>query len=307
MAKKAAWLTLHGMGEVDDNYFVELKAGIAARLGTAMAELAFQAVSYQQALQENQEEVWQRMQEHSLRFRELRQFFLYGIADAAGLENRKETDGSVYEDAQVEIARCLLQTRREMQADGPVVVVAQSLGGQVFSSYLYDAQRAEEAARNPGIPGPQAGIWKNIDAFHERISGTGQALTAAEKWFIAGNTVAGIVTTGCNIPIFVAAHKQMHIKPIKRPTAGFRWLNLYDRHDPLGWPLQPLRGGYETLVEDREVNVGRGILGWAASFTPLSHTAYWQDDDVIRPLAQMIEQVLEHPPVFSNPFSVSPG
>ncbi|GAB3549435.1 hypothetical protein GCM10027343_31170 [Noviherbaspirillum agri] len=304
MTKKAAWLTLHGMGEADDNYFVELKAGVANRLGTGMADLAFRAVNYQKSLQQNQEEVWRRIQERSLRFKELRQFFLYGIADAAGLENRKEMDGSVYEDAQVEIARHLLSARREMQGNGPVVVIAQSLGGQVFSSYLYDAQRAEEAARNPGIPGPQAGIWKNLDAFIARISDNGQPLTDAEKWFLAGNTVVGLVTTGCNIPIFVAAHKQMHIKPIKPPTAGFRWLNLYDRHDPLGWPLQPLRGGYETLVEDHEVNVGRGILGWAASFTPLSHTAYWQDDDVILPLAKMLEQVLENPPAFANPFLI---
>lgn len=304
MAKKAALLTLHGMGETDDHYYEDLWQKVAARLGAAMDDLAFHPIDYQKTLQRNQEEVWLRMQEHSLRFKELRQFFLFGIADAAGLENRKELDGSVYEDAQIDIARQLLRARRAMQADGPVVVVAQSLGGQVFSSYLYDAQRAEEVVRNPGIPKPQAGIWKDIDAFHDRINDNlDQPLTDAEKWFLAGNTVVGFVTTGCNIPIFVAAHKQMHVKPIKPPTRGFTWLNLYDRHDPLGWPLQPLRGGYESLVQDREVNVGRGILGWAASFTPLSHTSYWKDEDVIKPLSEMLAHALAHPPAFNNPFA----
>jgi len=303
MAKSAALLLLHGMGETEANYYEGLRQRVSDRLGAVMEKLAFRPIDYQKALQRNQEEVWLRMQEHTLRFKELRQFFLFGIADAAGLENRKELDGSVYEEAQVEIARQLLAARNEMQMDGPVVVIAQSLGGQVFSSYLYDAQRAEEAARNPGIPKPQAGIWKNIDDFSDRINQSGQPLTDAEKWFLAGNAVVGLVTTGCNIPIFVAAHKQMHINPIKRPTVGFKWLNFYDRHDALGWPLQPLRGGYETLVEDREVNIGRGILGWATSFTPLSHTSYWEDDDVIKPLAQMLEHALANPSGATNPFA----
>lgn len=297
MARKVALVTLHGMGETKDDYYRGIQEKVAARLGPdRMNMVAFEAVNYQKNLQGNQDEVWRRMQERaeSLKFKELRKFFLFGIADAAGLENRKEIDGSAYEDAQLEIARCLFNARKAMDTDGPVVVIAQSLGSQVFSSYIYDAQRAEEAGRNPGVPKPQAGIWKNIDAYSARISENGLPLTAAEKRFLAGNTVVGLVTTGCNIPIFIAAHKQMHIKPIMPPTPHFKWLNLYDRHDALGWPLQPLRGGYETLVEDREVNVGAGILGWTASFTPLSHTAYWTDGDVIEQLAQMVERALMH-------------
>lgn len=299
MSSRVALLTLHGMGESGDGYHLGLAQRLAARLGSAMDQVSVHAVNYQKNLQDNQAEVWRRMQGHSLRFGELRRFLLFGIADAAGLENRKELDGSAYEDAQVAIARQLLDARAAMQGDGPVVVIAQSLGAQVFSSYVYDAQRAEEASRNPAVMKPQAGIWKDIDRFGARIGATGmngQALTDAEKRFLACHTVTALLTTGCNIPIFVAAHKQMHIKPIQPPTPGFAWLNLYDRHDALGWPLQPLRGGYETLVEDREINVGRGLLGWATSFTPLSHTSYWEDDDVVRPLARLLEQALASSP-----------
>ena len=63
------------------------------------------------------------------------------IADAAGLENRKEIRGSVYELAQGEIARILLGACTANPAM-PVVFLAHSLGCQVLSSYLYDAQKA---------------------------------------------------------------------------------------------------------------------------------------------------------------------
>ena len=62
-------------------------------------------------------------------------------------------------------------------------------------------------------------------------------------------TRATLVTTGCNIPIFVAAHKEMHLIPIAPPTQLFKWINFYDPDDVLGCPLQPLSNGYRALVE----------------------------------------------------------
>lgn len=60
--------------------------------------------------------------------------------------------------------------------------------------------------------------------------------------FLRAETCMAWVTTGCNIPLFVAAHKTMNIKPIQPPNGSptFKWLNIYDPDDVLGWPLQPL-------------------------------------------------------------------
>lgn len=288
MAKKAALLTVHGMGEIDYDYYKGLRTQLVKRMGVRMDSIAFQAINYQTILQSNQDAVWAAMvkKAEALEYHSLRQFLLFGISDAAGLESRRDEAGSAYEDAQLEIARKMLAVRNEMEQDGPVVVIAQSLGAQLFSSYLYDAQKS-------GSGGVPPGIWRDIDAFGRRITGQAQPLTVEERRFLAGRSVVGFVTTGCNIPIFVAAHKRMHITPIMPPTIGFRWLNFYDRHDALGWPLQPLGGGYEVLVEDHEINAGRGLLDWLKSFTPMSHLAYWEDESVINALVSQLTDALQ--------------
>ncbi len=288
MTKKAALLTLHGMGEIDYDYYKSLHKRLSGRPDALMERVAFQAVNFQTILQPNQDAVWANMLQkaEALEYHGLRQFLLFGISDAAGLESRRDEPGSAYEDAQLEIARKLYAVRSEMEGDVPVVAIAQSLGGQLLSCYLYDAQKA-------GAGGSGAGMWRNIDAFAPRITGHATPLTRDEKRFLAGASLAGIVTTGCNIPIFVAAHKKMDIRAIMPPSIGFRWLNFYDRHDPLGWPLQPLGGGYEVLVEDREINAARGLLDWLKSFTPMSHLAYWEDDNVVDALAGMLTEAMQ--------------
>jgi hypothetical protein len=281
MPKKLAIVTVHGMGETKENYARNLEKQLIAKLRQDMENVAFCPVYYQDILQPNQEAVWEKMrQAGGIHYDELRKFLLFGFSDAAGFENQKEQPNSVYEETQKSIARALLAAREQMQGDGPVIVVAQSLGCQVFSSYLYDAQKSR------GI-GANVGIWKNIDRVAHDITGK-HALTAMEKSFLIGDNIQALVTTGCNIPIFVAAHKRMAIKPIARPSAGFRWLNFYDPDDVLGWPLRSLSDEYDQLVEDYKINAGHGVLKWLQSWTPLSHSAYWDDHDVIDPIVQLI-------------------
>lgn len=277
---RIALVTLHGMGESDRHYADGLWRGVRERLAGADASVDLHPVYYQHILQPNQQRVWERLREHRLRWTGLRRFVLFGLADAAGLENRKEEPGSVYELAQIEIARTLLSAMHAVGPGGAWVAVAQSLGGQVLSSYLWDAQKA--------AAGPRAlGIWRDIDAHAAAIAG--RALSAAEKRFVAGNSLRAIVTTGCNIPVFVAAHKEMVIKPIRPPTPGFRWLNFFDADDVLAWPLQPLSDGYRRLVEDRRINATAGIAQWLLrSWNPLSHTAYWRDGDVASAVAALL-------------------
>jgi hypothetical protein len=278
---QTALLTVHGMGETPRDYADKLFHAVAARLGGLAGQVDFRSVYYQDILKPNQETVWARVNDSTqLRYADLRRFLLFGFGDAAGLENRKEIDGSVYELAQEAIARALLGVARQDPATS-VVFLAQSLGCQVLSSYVYDAQKAMAGGR------VLAGIWKDIDAWARRA--LGGPLSESEKRFLAGGTCTAFVTTGCNIPIFVAAHKQMDIKPIARPTSRFEWINLYDPDDALGWPLQPLSPGYAALVDDRAINAGQGVVTWILkSWNPLSHTAYWGDAQVLDLLAQRL-------------------
>jgi hypothetical protein len=273
----AALVAVHGMGETPRDYATTTFGALAARLGAVAARVDFRSVYYQDILKPNQETVWARIDGAAkVHYDDLRRFLLFGFGDAAGLENRKEDDGSVYELAQAAIARQLLGVHA-FAPDARIVFMAHSLGCQVLSSYVYDAQKAL------GGGTVQAGIWKDVDAWAQRA--LGHRLTDAERRFLAGGSCAAFVTTGCNIPIFVAAHRQMDIKPIARPTPAFRWTNLYDPDDALGWPLQPLSPGYGMLVEDRAINAGRGMVEWILkSWNPWSHSAYWDDGQVLATL-----------------------
>jgi len=273
---KVALLTIHGMGEQPLDYADDMRRALSHRMGVSFANVDVHSVYYQHLLKPNELDVWNRTRERAtVRYEQLRKFILFGFADAAGLENRKEYDNSVYEQAQMEIARALLAILATRGPDTPIVLLAHSLGCQVMSSFIYDAQK------RAGGGAVAAGIWKP-----GRMA---DSLTAEQRKFLQCGTVRTFVTTGCNIPVFVSAHQRMDVKPIIKPNPGFTWLNLYDPDDALGWPLQPLEGGYETLVEDRVVNAGQGILDFMTkSWNPLSHTAYWTDDEIIKPLASLL-------------------
>jgi hypothetical protein len=288
-----ALITIHGMGITERTYAGPLLAGLRAHMGALYAKVAPQSVYYQHILQANEQTVWDRVDRDSkVHYDDLRKFLLFGFGDAAGLESRKEDPDSVYELAQMEVAKSLLAAYRKGCAATPpepavpVVFISQSLGCQVLSNYLYDAQQAAA-----GVVPVRAGIWKDIQRSAKVFAGG--VLSAAEIKFLAGGTCVGWITTGCNIPIFVAAHKTMDIVPIAAPTQLFKWLNIYDPDDVLGWPLQPLSPGYQALVEDRPINAGQGALNWILkSWNPLAHTAYWTDDEVIAPLARMLGQTI---------------
>jgi len=276
---KVALVTIHGMGEQPRNYADDMKQQLQRQMGAGYVQVDVFPVYYQHLLKPNEQEVWQRTQQRAkVRYEQLRKFILFGFGDAAGLENRKEFDDSVYEQAQTEIARALLAVHDQRGPDTRLVFLAHSLGCQVLSSFIWDAQkRAAGGTVAAGIFRP----GRFVDS-----------LNASQRRFLQCGNAMALVTTGCNIPVFVAAHQRMYVKPIRKPHPQFVWLNLYDPDDALGWPLQPLEGGYETLVEDRAINAGQGFLNFMTkSWNPLSHTAYWTDDDVIKPLSAMLSHL----------------
>lgn len=278
-----ALVTVHGMGKTDTNYADELFNALRPRLGADWDHVDRLSVYYQNILQKNEELVWERTKAAGkVRYDDLRMFVLFGFGDAAGLENGKEEDGSVYEQAQGEIARTLLDACTRNGPGTPICFVTHSLGCQVLSSYLYDANK-------PG--GTSVGIWRDIDGWANKA--LGRSLTSDEKTYLRATTCMAWVTTGCNIPIFVAAHiKGGVIKPINPPSHLFKWLNLYDPDDVLGWPLAPLYGE-QPWLEDRAINAGHGLANYLLrSWNPASHTAYWTDADVVNPVAGMLKKLV---------------
>lgn len=281
--QQVALLTLHGMGETQLSYADKLCARLRQQLGPASSALYTSSVYYQDLLQYNEQRVWQAVG-HRLRWSKLRRFMLFGFADAAALEHRKEHPHSLYHYSQLKIARALYLAKQQLNETGKLVLLAHSLGCHVLSCYLWDAQQAKAGLK------PAAGIWRDIHRYQAGISGD-VALTNDDIAFLHGDRLTTLITTGCNIPIFVAAHAQEQIIPFNKPNAGFSWLNYYDKDDVLGWPLADLSEPYAALVSDIEVNVTGGFWGWlAASWNPLSHNLYWQDKQIQQAILRAIGQ-----------------
>ncbi|MEM9235065.1 MAG: hypothetical protein AAGA69_12605 [Pseudomonadota bacterium] len=263
-------LTLHGMGKTDPGYHINLMAEIDRRLGPQKAQqVKHAAVYYQDILHNNQKRYFDGVKD-DLRWNGLRDFMIHGFGDAASLEAQKGWEGSPYFQAQQKILDALKLLYIQLQGDNRrVIVIAQSLGGQVISNYLWDA------GRDPGKA--SAGVWKQTPSFDSQD----------EEDFCRGKRIVRLITTGCNIPLFVAGIDEDKIEPIKKHWDQFQWHNYYDKDDILGWPLRGLNSAYADLVDDHAINVG-----FFTSFTPFSHTHYWDDRSFLRPLIAHIEQNL---------------
>lgn len=271
MNKKIGLITIHGMGETDRAYYSGLESSIEDRLGNKVwDEVHLEPIYYQNFMQDNEYQVWRNMQSERLSWKKLRQFMLFGFADAATLEHKPDKPGSVYHETQLEIVKALKKTRIALgNQDRDIIIVAQSLGCQVMNNYIWDFQ-------NPA----GAGIWKpdNLD-FPD--------FTPDEKDFLYLKTLRYLLTTGCNIPLFVAGFNP--IIAIEQPNEKFQWHNYYDKDDVLGWPLKPLSDSYNNVVnQDIEINSGGLLERW----NPASHTGYWTDRDFIEPLCDIIKSLL---------------
>lgn len=276
-------LTVHGMGSETADYADDLKAELRKRLKNKFGDLSFQSVFYQDILEPNERRYWSKVG-GELRWKDLREFLLFGFADASGLEANKEDPDSAYALAQVSIARSYLRAYQDMgNTNGPVVVIAQSLGTQVMSNYLWDCQR-----KRNGLPVGE-GIWADLPHYEVRIAG--RPLTPSEIAALQAPNLRRFFTTGCNIPLFVAAHNL--VVPIDRPVPEFEWHNYYDQDDVLGWPLGKLSDAYGRLVTDHPINVGGNLFDWLLkSWNPLAHTGYWSDGDVLDPLEAALRTFL---------------
>ena len=267
---KVAVLAIHGIGETRRGYSEALAAQLRRALGKeALNELCFVEIDYQRHLQGNQERLWARVRQ-GLRWTLVRRFLLFYFGDAAAVLYNSRDLGSIYLKAQRTIYEAAAQALRQLEhPDCPVVIIAQSLGCQIVSSYLWDAQHSR-------------GIWdpRHAAALHTE----GPEYDA----FLKLSTTRYFLTTGCNLPLVVSGLTE--VVPIDKPNANFRWLNFYDPDDPLGWPLEDLYSytAASARPEDVVVNVGNILTGW----NPLSHGAYWTSPAFIQPASRLLRELL---------------
>jgi len=195
----------------------------------------------------------------------LRKFIVSAFGDAIAYQR---VPGGAYEDVydllHDRMRLHLRQLARLMGADLPVVVLAHSLGCAIMSDYIWDRQKEQP-------PKPEDSPTERLD------------------------NLAGFVTFGCTLPLFSLAYNPVMAiafpgltLPTKiRSTAA--WYNFFDPDDVLGYPLKPLSPSYDAAVtRDCSINAG-GIF---SSWNPLSHNAYWTDEDLIEPTGDLISRLL---------------
>lgn len=264
--KEVALITLHGMGKIKPSYFSDLEDGLKKQLGSDWSKISFQNVQYAPILQEPQDELWKDIvttPENDIDSTKLRQFFLFGFGDAGSLEYSAHNNAVKYIQVQKEIQTALMHAYLDFEKDKtkPVVIIAQSLGCQVISNYLWDAEHDKY-------------IFSDTDNIDQD-----------EHEFLKLKSLRNLVTTGCNIPLFISGIEKRVC--FAKPNDQFRWDNYYDPDDVLGWPLRQL-GDTFSIVNDHDINAG----GLFTSWTPFSHGKYWSDKDVIRPLANTLMNLL---------------
>ena len=276
-------LVVHGMGRQQPGFADGLRAGVSEKLGESAGLIIWQEALWAPILEPRETALWEAMDRGvdpsgrpiRLDWVRVREFVLHNFGDATAYQR----------DQHVESAGQLIHQRvsnaiemlQERLADpsAPIIVLAHSLGGHIMSNYIWDRQHP------PADPPP------------------GQPLVPLP-------TLAGMITFGCNIPLFALAFRDA--KPIDLPgsaisdpalVAAVRWLNFLDRDDVLGWPLRPL---YEkdaadfspaqrrTLdhLEDYDISVGNLLTGW----NPAAHDYYWEDRGFVQRVADYFKTIL---------------
>jgi hypothetical protein len=275
MTYKLGVVVIHGIGEQKQDFATGMIREISDRLGARASEVCWKPIWWARLVEPKETELLRRLAENNkLDWMKLRRFVVHFLADAVAYQRvpgESETPG-VYVQIHRLIADSLSELRNELRAqrpndaiDPPLVVLAHSLGGHIMSNYIWDQQHPHE-----------------------------QRGQSAISPFVRAETLAGIVTFGCNIPLFALALPA--IEPIAFPPPNLpaalkavaKWLNFYDPDDILGYPLQPLSPGYDKTVKDQAVNAGGLLKSWNL----LSHNEYWTDDDITKPITQLLIELL---------------
>lgn len=273
-AKSVALITIHGMGNTPKTYHKLFLEKIRRHLGQDQwNQVEFEPLYYQDILQVNEAVIYKRMKPH-IRWQNLRQFILYGFSDAAGLDYRKEEKNSAYHLTQLKIFNTLRSIYKHCgKRNVPVIILAYSLGCHLLSNYIWDSQQAD----------PSAGVWR-----YKNLS----SMDKDEVSFLRLKSLRNLCTVGCNIPVFVAGYKD--IQPFKKPNRDFKWMNLYDKDDVLGWPLEPLSASYRKLVKDVPVNASESFSDLALkSWSPFSHEHYLGNKNVIHSVGDALKNWID--------------
>jgi hypothetical protein len=185
-------------------------------------------------------------------FKKLRGFVVKALGDAVSYQRIGDEARGAYEATNLLFNTAIAELKNELNGDKPLIIIAHSLGCAVMLNNMYDIRVKNK---------------------------TSVELSSFENF----GTLKHIITFGCNLPLFVMAYTNPKIPTPK----GCNWDNYYDEDDILGFPLKPLQGDYDNVI-DHQINVG----GLFTSWNPGSHTQYWTDNNFTKPVTKHISKII---------------
>lgn len=284
MSTKIAVAFVHGIGKTEETFAVPMMDEVRRRFvrsGGRGEDLVFRPVYWSPVIQKAEDELWRRASSgRTLGYGALRQFMVSFAGDAIAYQPAPG-ERDVYDKVHGVMAQTLRALADEAGPQAPLCLVAHSLGTVIASNYIYDLQ----ARGRKNLLGPAV-----LSAKRD---------TPLEN----GETLALLFTLGSPLALWSLRYPDFGA-PIRVPAPDLArhwpglsgaWTNLFDKNDVIGFPLKPINAAYAAAVtEDRAVNVGNPLT----TLTPLSHTAYWRDNDVTGPLADGLLRLWRqaHPP-----------
>jgi hypothetical protein len=280
--KKVGVVVVHGIGsqgahrpDASDKvtFSKDMHKRVMRGLGAQKGDVAWREVFWADVLQERQMGYLKKIKRKT-GWDNARQLVMCNLSDAASYRQTPDGSDKTYEEIHKRVADTIRDMEGDIGPDGQIVVLAHSLGGHIMSNYIYDQQ-----------------------AHMRHNDGQGMHVSALQNM----TTVSGIITFGCNIPVFVFSYPEEDVNPIDFPGSRLPadkhfktwWYNFYDKQDILGYPLADTSTAYATLAKakklrDVPINAGGLLNAW----NPLSHNAYWRDSDVTDPIIRFVQNML---------------
>ena len=291
-------LVIHGMGDQRADFADPMIRELSRRiegLGGDPAAICWEPVFWADVLEGCETALLRELSAGGdLDYGDLRHFIVHSLGDAIAYQQvpQARQQVNVYQEIHRRVAECVRRLRRRTREgkpasapDVPLVILAHSLGCHIMSNYVWDVQSA---------------AMKRTRSASGGTRGSAPA-TPLERM----ESLAAIVTFGCNLPLFTLAYNEL--KPIGFPPRTLKrhfpkgtpseaikraakWVNYYDPDDVLAYPLKPLSAAYDrTVSADVAINVGSPVASW----NPMSHLQYWTDNDFTKPVAALVHGVLK--------------
>jgi hypothetical protein len=258
-------LIVHGMGRQRATFADGLMRRLERRLGGDASRVRFRPCYWGDILQQPQEATWDKLAGpgRPMGWRLWRRWVTSSLGDPASYLSGYFKRGSpVYGDVHERLRASLESLALDLASPtAPLVILAHSLGSVIVTNYLWDERGTRRVGRTD---------------------------------FESGRTLAGLVTYGSNIPLFLPpppveciTFPPPELDPGLRNVA--RWINIYAPADVLGYPLNDIwdqRHG--TTITDLPIHAGP----WPLSRTPLSHVLYQVDRGFLRTVLGLLRVIL---------------